>query len=419
MKRIADEMENQESKCNSLDKDLVEKVTKDRFEWENKCLGANAFQSKNAQRKSDKTECETGRRADLRNPFAHDTDRIIHSNSYARYMDKTQVFFRIRNDHITRRSLHVQMVSRIARTIGRCLELNEDLIEAIAIGHDIGHTPFGHAGEAALAGILKSKDAGTFIHNAQSVRVLQRLEHRGQGCDLTLQVLDGILGHNGEMAVQRFDYDHKKLTWERLNTDLDKCLQIEGYDKQVSPSTMEGCVVRVSDLISYLGRDFDDAVTLNLIGRDSLPLNIRRVLGSCNREIVNTLCTDVIKNSYGKNCVCFSDTVFEAFKAMKQFNYDYIYGCELIAEQRRRFNEMVEKLFDIYLEDLHKADSKQTIFTEFIERFPDSYLRENADTRIVADYIAGMTDQYFLKQYDSRVLPRKIDYDQLATVRLA
>lgn len=394
------------------EKSIVQEITRERFKWERKCLGPFAFQSKFACREKDAKDRLSGSMPDLRNPFAHDTDRIIHSNSYARYMDKTQVFFQIKNDHITRRSLHVQMVSRIARTIGRCLELNEDLIEAIAVGHDIGHTPFGHAGESAISAILQEKNAGTFVHNAQSVRVLQLLEHRGDGCDLTLQVLDGILGHNGELSQQKFEYDHSKLSWDKLYDNVEKCLRIKKYDTKVAPSTMEGCVVRVSDMIAYLGRDFEDAVTLGLLKRDSLPMSVRRVLGSKNREIVNALCSDVIKSSYKKRFISFSDEVFAAFKEMKEFNYSEIYGCKLIAEQRKRFEKMVRELFDAYLDDLERADANQSIYKDYIERFPDQYFCKTSNERIVADYMAGMTDQYFLKQHELRFMPRKIDYDE-------
>ena len=200
-----------------------------------------------------------------RTPFAHDADRIMHCHSYARYMDKTQVFFQIKNDHISRRSLHVQMVSRIARSIGRCLRLNEDLIEAISIGHDIGHTPCGHTGEAELARLLAKHGAGTFMHNAQSVRVLQHLEKGGRGLNLTLPVLDGILGHNGEIEAPVYEYDRRNLTWERLEANLAECMKTPGFDRQVFPSTLEGCVVRVSDIISYIGKDMEDAIAVQEI----------------------------------------------------------------------------------------------------------------------------------------------------------
>lgn len=389
--------------------EILANITKKRDEVERKTLDPQyAYFSCDAKRKSDGQQPQ---RDDFRSPFAHDIDRIIHSHSFARYMDKTQVFFQIKNDHITRRSLHVQMVSRIARTIGRCLNLNLDLIEAIAIGHDIGHTPFGHAGESVLAKILQSKDAGTFIHNAQSVRVLQQLEHAGNGCDLTLPVLDGILGHNGELEQSKYEFDRSGLSWENLERNLERCFSEPGYDKKVFPSTLEGCVVRVSDLISYLGKDFEDACTLKLVDRSAIPVGVRKVLGSTNHDIVNALSSDIIENSYGKGYIAFSDPVFAAFKAMKAFNYEKIYGCDLIAEQREKFSGMVENLFEAYLADLDSTDVKSSIFKDFISHFPDSYLVENSQYRVVADFIAGMTDQYFLKQYNIRFLPISFDYD--------
>ncbi len=390
--------------------EIIETITKQRDDIERETLDPNyAYFSCRATRKSDDSRpCQSN---DFRSPFAHDIDRIIHSHSFARYMDKTQVFFQIKNDHITRRSLHVQMVSRIARTIGRCLNLNLDLIEAIAVGHDIGHTPFGHAGESVLAAILQDKSAGTFIHNAQSVRVLQQLEHEGQGCDLTLPVLDGILGHNGELEQSKYEYDSKGLSWDNLERNLNRCFVEPGYDKHVSPSTLEGCVVRVSDLISYVGKDFEDARTLKLIDSSALPINVRKALGSTNRDIINVLSSDIIENSYGKGYIAFSERIFEAFKTLKKFNYKKIYNCALINEQREKFKGMVRNLFDAYLEDLNKSDAKSSIFKDFIVHFPDSYIAENSLCRIVTDFIAGMTDQYFLKQYNIRFLPISFDYD--------
>lgn len=400
-----------------MDEELIKIVSGNRHSFERKWLSEYAYQSRRAQRMSDEPGHYAGAEPDYRSPFAHDTDRIIHSHSYARYMDKTQVFFQIKNDHITRRSLHVQMVSRIARTIGRCMKLNEDLIEAIAVGHDIGHTPFGHAGEAALNSILTARKAGTFVHNAQSVRVLQELEHKGKGCDLTLPVLDGILGHNGESEQPKYEYNPANLTWQKLLENEAGCFGEIDFDKKVFPSTLEGCVVRVSDLIAYLGRDFDDAVTLALVKVDALPVNVRRTLGSSNHEIVNALCRDIIENSYGKNYVTFSEKVYAAFKEMKQFNYDQIYGCKLIADQRLRFNRMVEDLFEVYLKDLEHANSSSSIFVDFIAHLGDMYLCANTNERIVADFIAGMTDQYFLKQHEMRFMPRRIDYDEINIIK--
>ena len=243
---------------------------------------------------------ERGERGYFRTPFAHDADRIMHCHAYARYMDKTQVFFQVRNDHVSRRFLHVQMVSRIARSIGRCLRLNEDLIEAIALGHDIGHTPCGHTGEAELARLLAKHGAGTFMHNAQSVRVLQHLEKGGRGLNLTLPVLDGILGHNGEIEAPVYEYDRRNLTWERLEANLAECMKTPGFDRQVFPSTLEGCVVRVSDIISYIGKDMEDAIAVGIIKRTDIPERCASVLGKRNTDIIGTLCTDIVENSFGK-----------------------------------------------------------------------------------------------------------------------
>lgn len=390
--------------------DIVQDIIQSCQQHEEKCFDPNfAYFSKNAVRENEE-------QMDVRNAFAHDTDRIIHCHAFARYMDKTQVFFQIKNDHISRRSLHVQMVSRIARTIGRCLHLNEDLIEAIAIGHDIGHTPFGHAGEACLAKILQERNAGSFVHNAQSVRILQHLEKHGKGLNLTLQVLDGILGHNGEIESKEYHFDKTKLSWETLENNLNRCLSQKGFDKQVSPSTLEGCVVRVSDIIAYLGKDFEDAVTLNLVTPEDLPFKVSRILGSTNRKIIGTLCNDVIANSYGKGYLSFSDEVFEAFKAMKTFNYDRIYGCDLLKIQKEKFTKMVDDLFNIYLDDIYKNRTEMDIFKHFIVHHRGEYWHNESPERMVADYIAGMTDQYFLKQYELRFIPQIIDYNTIEVI---
>ena len=392
---------------------LIQDVTHERLKWEADCLGDYAVKSVDACRQSDAPGERAGELPDYRNPFAHDADRIIYSHSYARYMDKTQVFFQVKQDHITRRSLHVQMVSRIARTLGRCLKLNEDLIEAIAVGHDIGHTPFGHAGEMAISQNLEGRNAGCFIHNAHSVRVLQKLEHKGVGLDLTLQVLDGILGHNGEITQSVFEYDKRNLTWASLSKNVEECFRTPGYDKKVGPSTLEGCVVRVSDIISYLGKDFEDAVMLNLVHRDDLPIEVRRVLGTSNRDVIDRLCSDIIENSQNKERLEFSEPVFNAFAAFKNFNTERIYKCPFIKEQISRFKRMVDGLYEFYLGDLKKGDSDASIFKDFISHLPDSYLEETSDERVVADYLASMTDQYFMKQYVLRFMPQSVDYEQL------
>ncbi|MCQ2378318.1 MAG: HD domain-containing protein [Victivallaceae bacterium] len=369
-----------------------------------------AFNSRDARREF--AEGSPGE-YDFRNAFAHDADRILHSHAFARYMDKTQVFFQVENDHIARRALHVQMVSRIARTIGRCLRLNEDLIEAISLGHDIGHTPFGHVGERALSEILIERGKGCFVHNAQSVRVLRTLEKRnGRFLNLTLPVLDGILGHNGEIESPVYRYEAANLRWEVLDERLRRCFSEPKYDAYIFPSTLEGCVVRVADIIAYIGKDFEDAVTLKIIRRDDMPESVARILKPDNRDIIRSLCDDLIRRSYGKDHLEFSPEVFAAFQQLKKFNYDRIYRCSMLREQQEMFFRSMRSLFAVLLDDVVRRDRRSDIFRRLIDRLGDEYLENETPERIVADYISGMTDHYFLKQFERRFMPIHYDYDE-------
>ena len=229
-----------------------------------------------------------------RQAFVQDADRILHSKAYTRYIDKTQVFSLVDNDHITHRVLHVQIVSRIARTIGRFLGLNEDLIEAIALGHDIGHPPFGHEGEHILSKLCRENGLDSFQHNDQSVQFLDRYERKGKGWNLTLQVLDGILCHDGEvhnpkLAPQR-DKDFAAFDSEVGHKTNDPMLQL-------LPMSLEGCVVRLCDTIAYIGRDIEDAIELDLIRREEIPRECSQVLGISNGTIVYTLVSDLVAHS--------------------------------------------------------------------------------------------------------------------------
>mgnify|MGYP002627207829 CR=1 FL=1 len=243
------------------------------------------------------------RKEDFRPPFFHDTDTIIHSSSYARYMDKTQVYSFKEHDHISKRMLHVQLVSKIARTIGRCLNLNEDLIEAIGLSHDIGHTPLGHTGEKFLNEISMKELNIPFMHNLQSVRTYLTLEHHGKGNNLTIQVLDGIMCHNGEELEET--YKPKEKTKEEFLTDYELSCQSHEYASKIRPMTLEGCVVRISDVIAYIGRDIEDAITLGLLEREEIPIDIVEVLGNNNSEIINSIVLDIVENSYDKNEIKF------------------------------------------------------------------------------------------------------------------
>src|SRR5574344_893990 len=209
---------------------------------------------------------------DMRPNYSRDIDRIIHSASFTRYMDKTQVFSFKENDNIQTRMVHVQLVSKIARTIGRALSLNEDLIEAIALGHDLGHVPYGHIGERFLNEISLKHNEGYFNHNVQSVRNLMVIENNGEGLNLSVQVLDGILCHNGELELQ--EYRPKKKTTEDFLNDYNNCYNVPKYVKTLVPMTLEGCVVRLSDIIAYLGRDIEDAEKLGLFNKKDIPKEI-------------------------------------------------------------------------------------------------------------------------------------------------
>ena len=224
---------------------------------------------------------------DIRPNFFRDTDRIIYSSSYTRYIGKTQVFTLPTNDNVSRRSIHVQLVAKIARSIGRALSLNEDLIEAIALGHDLGHVPYGHIGERFLNEISLKHNEGYFNHNVQSVRNLMVIENNGEGLNLSVQVLDGILCHNGELELQ--EYRPKKKTTDDFLNDYNNCYNVPKYVKTLVPMTLEGCVVRLSDIIAYLGRDIEDAEKLGLFNKKDIPKEISDVLGTTNREIVNSI----------------------------------------------------------------------------------------------------------------------------------
>ena len=247
---------------------------------------------------------------DIRPSFFRDIDRVLYSTSYTRYIDKTQVFSNSVNDHISKRIIHVGFVSKIARTIGRALGLNTDLIEAAALGHDLGHVPFGHVGEQILNDISLKHGEGYFNHNIESVRILMNLENNGYGKNLTVQVLDAIMCHNGEFVLGK--YEPRKKTKEEFLQEYEDSYKSKDAIKKLVPMTLEGCVVRISDVIGYIGRDIEDAITLGKLSIDDVPKDVVNVLGSTNREIINTIVNDVIENSFDKQYIMMSDEVYKA-----------------------------------------------------------------------------------------------------------
>jgi len=345
---------------------------------------------------------------DYRQAFSLDVDRILHSQAYTRYIDKTQVFSLIKDDHITHRVLHVQLVSKIARTIGRFLRLNEDLIEAIALGHDIGHTPFGHDGERYLTALCHDHGIGYFLHNVQSVQFLDRVERQGDGWNLCLQTLDGILCHDGEIHNQKLE--------PFIDKSFDK-LDKEIYDKkhspvlQLNPMTLEGCVVRMADTISYIGRDIEDAIRLKIIKRSDLPAASKKYLGDTNGTIVFNLVTDVIQNSHDQNHVAFSPGISDALKTLKKFNLERIYLNPKIKSESKKIHGLFEFLFERFLEDLRQERRDSVIFRGFLEGKNDEYVMGHKPEEIVRDFIAGMTDQFFIHQAPENMRPRVHAFD--------
>ncbi len=368
-------------------------------EEEKDILSPWACLSVNAIRRNREQNIDEGHRQN----FSLDTDRILHSLAYSRYIDKTQVFYLVQNDHITHRVLHVQLVSKISRTIGRLLRLNEDLIEAISLGHDIGHAPFGHDGERFLSILSVSYGIGNFLHNVQSVRALEKIERKGKGWNLSLQVLDGILCHDGEIHNRKL-YPNKDKDFNDFNREIRE--KENDPLHEIYPMTMEGCVVRMADTISYIGRDIEDAIRLGIISRDDIPENCKKILGETNGTIVYTLVEDLVSNSLEKPYICFSPEVSSALKELKEFNNNMIYTSEMNWKQTSKIELMFRLLFESYYNSLEKGRKDSVIYREFLKDMSAEYMAEASNAMIVRDFIAGMTDEYFLAQCRKQFIPQ-------------
>jgi dGTPase len=357
---------------------------------EDKTLSPLATRSRDALRRHQEDK------AGHRQSFSVDTDRILNSRAYTRYIDKTQVFYMIANDHITHRVLHVQLVSKIARTIGRFMGLNEDLIEAIALGHDIGHPPFGHDGEKLLSELCVEHGLHPFHHNIQSAVCLDRLEREGRGWNLTLQTMDGILFHDGEVHSDELQ-PYRARDFAMLDAAIDQLIG-QVSPGQNMPMTLEGCLVRFCDTIGYIGRDIEDAIELNLIRREDLPPECTEMLGNTNGTIVYRLVVDLIKNGCREDRIFFSPAISETLKKLKKFNYERIYLDSVIKRGFGDIKNCYRTLFRNYLDDLRHERRGSVIFIEFLDRMESHYRERNSPTAMVRDFIAGMTDDYFMVQ---------------------
>ncbi len=338
-------------------------------------------------------------RANLWRPaFVRDCEKILHIPYYNRYSDKTQVFSLYKNDDISRRAQHVQLVSRIARNIGGVLGLNLDLIEAISLGHDIGHTPFGHEGERILDDLYFGHTGRHFNHNIHSARVLDQIFP----LNLSLQTLDGIICHNGELEQQ--EYAPKPYTdFAHFEQKMESCYLNPAANKTLVPSTLEACVMRVSDIIAYLGKDRQDAIRLDLI--DDVSLFDGEDIGKTNAEIINNMTVNILENSYGKSYLQMDRSFYEAFSKGKKQNYQMIYRNEKVAGIfQNQIRPMMEQVYEQLLKDVKEHNTSSYIYQHhmsYIDEMTRFYRRnmpyeENEANDLVVDFIASMTDDYMI-----------------------
>ena len=339
----------------------------------------------------------TERPEDVRGPFFRDQTAIIHSLAFRRLKHKTQVFFSPENDHICTRIEHSMHVASISATICKALGLDEELAHAIGLGHDLGHAPFGHAGESALNKLLNKP----FIHEVHSLRVADKLENYGKGLNLTFAVRDGIVSHCGEVDEQYVEIAPKPNDLDAVNF------------RPTSPSTWEACAVRVSDSMAYLGRDLEDAIKANLITRDDIPENIRKKLGVRNSDIITNLVNDVIDWSSKNGKIGFSPEMFELLKEFKLFSRTRIYRNPKMAYWNdysktvlSSIYQYLHQLFDTFHTDWDTyAASKIALdnkFGKYIFALKNVYETSRFDIDIILkDYIAGMTDNYALHCFEN------------------
>lgn len=322
-------------------------------QWERDYLSSYASLSCNSLgRDEEEPQC------DIRTVYQRDRDRILHSKAFRRLKHKTQVFLEPEGDHYRTRLTHTLEVAQNARTIARALRLNEDLTEAIALGHDLGHTPFGHAGERTL-NELSSRG---FHHNEQSIRVVERLEKKGKGLNLTREVRDGILNHQTKST----------------------------------PATLEGQIVRLADKIAYVNHDIDDAIRANILKEEDLPRQYTDVLGHSVRSRINTMIHDIILNSENKSDICMSEEVGEAVMGLRQFMYKSVYTNKVAKAEEGKAQKLIAELFHTYM--------------EHIELLPEEYIHmvehDSEDKeQVVCDYIAGMTDRFAIHSFQQIYVP--------------
>ena len=303
---------------------------------------------------------------EMRTCYQRDRDRILHSRSFRRLKNKTQVFLEPERDHYRTRLTHTLEVSQIARTIAKALQMNEDLTEAIALGHDLGHTPYGHSGEAALDKALKADGFEGFKHYKQSVRLVQKIERDGKGLNLTREVVDGILNHG--VPGRAF--------------------------------TLEGRIVRLSDKIAYINHDIDDAIRAGVLTEEMIPMSCRQVLGMSVKVRLDTLVNDVITSSMGKDDIFQSPRIEESMAELRNFMFEQVYQSPVVKHEEAKAQKMLIALYEHYKEHPETIPASYQIFIERGDPLPI----------VVSDYISGMTDQYAIQKYEEFFVPKGWEY---------
>ncbi len=339
--------------------------------------------------------------ADHRSRYRRDADAILQTKAYARYFDKTQVVYLVHNDHVAHRGLHVQLVSSLSRGLAQALNLDVDLVEAIALGHDVGHPPFGHEGENYLSELTQEHGFGPFAHPVQSCRLLHVMEP----LDMVLEVYDGILCHDGGMQSashtpspnKTWQDHHRELAAKQANPELD-----------IAPMTLEGCLVKVCDTASYIGRDLEDGISLGLVSRSDVPDTI---LGNSNSEILRVFCRDLIQQSQGKGKIALSDAVFEALRSLRQFNFERIYHHPNLKVESRRLRRSYRMLFEFLLQNHERHAEDSYIWRDYLATKDEAYTSNTSPVQMVVDYISGMTDGFFLRTLKKVVVPGIIDWN--------
>lgn len=335
----------------------------------------------------------------MHSPFELDVETILHSKAYSRYADKTQVIYLLPHDHIASRGLHVQLVSSFARSVGRKLGLDIDLIEAISLGHDIGHAPFGHEGEEYLNTLSVASSLGGFSHSRQSCRIASEIEPM----NLTLAVLDGFLCHDGGMKKSTLAIAPEK-TWAQHNAELE-CRR-EDPEGDLSPATYEGALVKIADTASYLERDLDDAVTLGIVKEEEIPATL---FPQTPRAITEAVGQDIIAMYQKIGTIGLSEEVFTALQQIRSFNFSRIYVHERLKTESQKIHNVYDLLFHYLLREWKQKGKGSVLWDHFLHSKESAYVEKYPAEQLVVDYIAGMTDGYFLRLFEEVYLPRTIN----------